>query len=152
MNSRIMKKINIKKFYYHLRHQYLTLNNIVVVVALLIAASWAWGSIGVMQRNYDLQKEVDGKAREQKLLELEADTLVFEQRYYKSDEYKQLAVRERLGLVDPGEKALVLPPNSAAAMTADDEVTKKQPVSSLQPSNFQQWMNFIFGGNSKSLQ
>lgn len=105
-----------------------------------------------MQKNYDLQKEVDGKAREQKLLELEADTLVFEQRYYKSDEYKDLAVRERLGLVNPGEKALVLPPNSAAATAADDEVTKKQPVSTLQPSNFQQWMNFIFGGNSKSLQ
>jgi cell division protein FtsB len=147
-----MKKINIRKIYYHVRHNYFTLNNVVVVVALLIAASWAWGSVEVMQRNYDLQKEVDGKAREQKLLELETATLTFEQRYYKSDEYKELAVRERLGLAKPGERVLVLPPNSVAATQADDVVSKRQPASTVQPSDFQQWMNFIFGGNSKSLQ
>ena len=147
-----MKKINIRKIYYHLRHDYLTLNNVVVVVALLIAASWAWGSVDVMQRNYDLQKEVDGKAREQKLLELETTTLTFEQRYYKSDEYKELAVRERLGLAKPGEKVLVLPANTPAAVQADDLVLQREPGRTEQPSNFQQWMNFIFGGNSKSLQ
>jgi len=147
-----MKKINIRKFYYHARHNYFTLNNMVVVVALLIAASWAWGSIGVMQRNYDLQKEVDGKAREQKLLELQTATLSYQQRYYKSDEYKELAVRERLGLAQPGQKVLVLPPNSIPAQQADDIVQQRQPASSVAPSNFQQWVNFIFGGNSKSLQ
>lgn len=147
-----MKKINIRKIYYHLRHDYFTLNNVVVVVALLIAASWAWGSVDVMQRNYDLQKEVDGKAREQKLLELETTTLTFEQRYYKSDEYKELAVRERLGLAKPGEKVLILPANSPAAVQADDQVLLREPGRTEQPSNFQQWMNFIFGGNSKSLQ
>lgn len=147
-----MKKINIRKIYYHLRHDYFTLNNVVVVVALLIAASWAWGSVDVMQRNYDLQKEVDGKAREQKLLELETTTLTFEQRYYKSDEYKELAVRERLGLAKPGEKVLILPANTPAAVQADDQVLLREPGRTEQPSNFQQWMNFIFGGNSKSLQ
>jgi len=147
-----MKKINIRKLYYHARHNYFTLNNVVVVVALLIAASWAWGSVEVMQRNYDLQKEVDGKGREQKLLELETATLTFEQRYYKSDEYKELAVRERLGLAKPGESVLILPLNSLAAQQADDAVRKRQPTQTVQPSNFQQWMNFIFGGNSKSLQ
>ena len=147
-----MKKINIRKIYYRVRHDYLTLNNVVVVVALLIAASWAWGSIDVMQRNYDLQKEVDGKVREQKLLELETATLTFEQRYYKSDEYKELAVRERLGLAQPGEKVLILPANTPAATQADNLVQKQQPADAVQPSNFQQWMNFIFGGNSKSLQ
>jgi hypothetical protein len=147
-----MKNTNIKKLYYRFTHEYLTLNNVVVVVALLVAASWAWGSIGVMQRNYDLQKEVDAKARSQKVLELETATLTFEQRYYKSEEYKELAVRERLGLASPGENVLILPPNSAEAKAADAELTKKQPISAVQQSNFQQWVNFILGGSANALQ
>ena len=50
-----MKKINIRKIYYHLRHRYLTLNNVVIAVALMIGLGWAWGSIGMMQRNFALQ-------------------------------------------------------------------------------------------------
>lgn len=147
-----MKKINIRKNWYHLRRDYMTLNNVVIVVALFIGASWAWGSIGVMQRNYDLQKELDGKNRQLRLLQLETDNLGYEQRYYKSTEYQELAVRDRLGLVEPGEKALILPPNSKTAVETDKKQTTSQPVSTIKPGNFEQWMNFLFGGNSQSLQ
>lgn len=146
-----MKKINIRKIYYHLRHRYLTMNNVVIAVALMIGASWAWGSIGMMQRNYALQKEVDAKNRDAKLAELETLSLKYQQKYYQSAEYKELAVRERLGLVNPGEKVLFLPANSQSAIEADAKLTKKETiVNSEPPSNFQQWMNFLFGGNRSS--
>lgn len=144
-----MKKTNIRKLYYRANTQYFTLNNVVVVVALFVAASWAWGSVSVMGRNYELQKEVDAKARQQRLLELENQTLTYQQRYYKSDEYKELAVRERLGLVRPGEKVLILPPNSAEATAADAVFEEKQTAGqAVKPSNAEQWINFLFGGNS----
>lgn len=142
-----MKKINIRKFYYHLRYRYFTMNNVVVGIALLIGVGWAWGSIGMMQRNYDLQKELDTRARQQKLIELETANLALQQKYYQSSEYQELAVRARVGLVNPGEKALILPPNTQAAKNADNVVTGKLPQSLEPASNFQQWMNFIFGGN-----
>ncbi len=143
-----MQKINIRKLYYHLRYRYFTINNVVISAALLIGASWAWGSIGVMQRNYDLQKEVDAKSRQLKLADLDVQTSTFEKKYYQSTEYKELAVRERLGLATPGENVLILPPNSDAAKKADAQLSNVTIVqSSVQPSKFQQWMNFIFGGN-----
>lgn len=142
-----MKKINIRKFYYHLRYRYLTMNNVVVGVALVIGAGWAWGSVEMMQRNFDLQKEIDGKARQQMLIELETQNLTYEQRYYKSSEYQELAVRERLGLAKPGEKALVLPPNTETAKNADAKLMKTTIEKTEPTSNFQQWMNFLFGGN-----
>lgn len=143
-----MKKINIRRLYYHFKHRYLTMNNIVVFVALLIGASWAWGSIEMMQRNYGLQKELDAQTREQKLLELETTNLLLQQRFYKSSEYQELAVRERVGLANPGEKTLILPPNSQVAKDADAVVgTKPRPVEST--TNMEQWMNFLFGGNKK---
>jgi hypothetical protein len=142
-----MKKTNIRRFIYHLRHRYMTMNNVVIGIAIIIGASWAWGSIGVMQRNYNLQKELDAKNRQQTLAELEVQNLTYQKKYYQSAEYQELAVRERMGSVNPGEKVLVLPPNSAAAKQADTVVSGKKPVSVEPLSNFQQWTNFLFGAN-----
>ena len=144
-----MKNTNIRKIYYHVRHRYMTMNNVVMAIALLVGIGWAWASVGAMQRNYDLQKEVDGKARQQKVLELETQALVFEQKYYQTNEYQELAVRERLNLAAPGEKLILLPPNSVAAKNADAALVDTPRAATLedQSSNFQQWMNFLFGGN-----
>jgi hypothetical protein len=142
-----MKKINIRKSYYLVRHRYLTLNNMVIVVALVVGAGWAWGSVQMMQRNFDLQKEIDDKNRQLLLAELQTETLGYEQRYFKSSEYQELAIRDRMGQVMPGEKALVLPPNSSAAKNADKLLSEdaQQQETMAPPSNFELWLNFLFG-------
>ncbi len=147
-----IKQINFRRIYYHVKNRYLTLNNVVVLVALLIAASWAWGSIGMMQRNYTLEKELDNRERQQKLTELEVQTLAFQKRYYESDEYRDLAAREHLGLASPGEKVLILPPNTSSARGSEQDQTITTTTPSVAPSNFEQWVNFLFGGNSRDLQ
>lgn len=145
-----MQKINIRKLLYTIRHKYLTLNNVVIAVALLIAASWVWGSLGMMQRNYSLQKEVDFKKRQLELTELQRDKLELQKRYYQTAEYQELAARDTLGLVRPGEKVLILPDNSEAAKKADS-ATPEVTTASLQTSNIEQWINFLFGGYSRSI-
>jgi cell division protein FtsB len=147
-----MNNLNFRRIYYHIRHRYMTMNNIVIAVAFFIGLSWAWGSIGMMQRNYALQKEVDAKARNLKLAELETQNLKYEQRYYQSSEYQELEVRKRLGLANPGESVLILPPNTQQAKDAD-VVVADRPARTAEPtSDFQQWMNFLFGGNRRNLQ
>jgi hypothetical protein len=123
------------------------MNNVVITVALIIGASWTWGSIEMMQRNYGLQKEVDGRKREQQLADLEVQTLMYQQNYYKSAEYQDLAMRQRLGMTDAGEKALILPPNSQAAKDADAAASQKKAAAIVPESNFEQWANFLFGAN-----
>ena len=145
-----MRNINIQKIIYHLRHRYLTLNNVVILAAFLIAAGWVWGSLGVMQRNYNLQKDIDYKKRQLQLTELQRDNLSLQKNFYQTREYQELAIRESLGLVLPGEKALVLPPNSEAAKKADTAKTVA-PVAQATTSNLEQWVNFLFGGYSKSI-
>lgn len=145
-----MQKINIRRLIYTARHKYLTLNNVVILVAFLIAASWVWGSLGMMQRNYSLQKEVDLKKRQLELTQLQRDKLDLQKRYYQTAEYQELAVRESLGLVRPGEKVLILPENSQAAKDAD-KTNDVAPVVVAQSSNLEQWINFLFGGYSKSI-
>lgn len=146
-----MQKINIRKLVYALRHRFLTLNNVVIAVAFLIAFSWVWGSLGMMQRNYSLQKEVDFKKRQLELTELERDNLSLQKRYFQTTEYQELAARENLYLVRSGENVLVLPPNSQAAIDADKPVATTTVADATRVGNLEQWVNFLFGGYSKSV-
>ncbi len=145
-----MNKINIRRIYYQIRHKYLTLNNVVIVVALMIAAGWVWGSLDVMQRNYKLQKSLDDKSRQLIVAQLAVETEKLQQRYYKTLEYQELAVRQRLNLVSPGENVLILPSNSEEVKSAGKKKIT-DPTVDAPTSNFTQWMNFLLGGNSKSL-
>jgi len=145
-----MRKINIQKLIYHVRHKYLTLNNVVILVAFVIAAGWVWGSLGMMQRNYSLQKDVDLKKRQLQLTQLQRDNMALQKNFYQTPEYQELAIRTSLGLVLPGEKMLVLPENSVAAKDADGVKVVTQ-TAAAQPSNLVQWVNFLFGGYSKSI-
>jgi hypothetical protein len=123
----------------------------VIFIALVIAANWVWGSLTMMQRNFTLQKELDDKSRQLIVAQLDTDNAKLEQRYYQTDEYKELAVRQQLGLVTPGESVLILPPNSAAVKAADKTVSTSASVKTAPISNFSQWMNFLFGTNNKNI-
>ena len=130
---------------YRLKHQLLTLNNIVVAVALIVAAGLVWGSLGSMQRNYTLERTLERKSQELQLATLQARSLELEREYYKTREYQELAVRERLGKGMPGEKLLVLPYETAVEteLSPSNDSTVKRVVDT--PTNFEQWMNFLFG-------
>lgn len=145
-----MPDINIRKIIYTIRHKYLTFNNVVIAAAFLIAAGWVWGSLEVMQRNYSLQKDVDIKERQLQLTKLQSESLQLQKKYYQTDEYKELAVRDTMGLVKPGEKLLILPKNSPEATAADAPV-QQVIVRPENIPNLQQWLNFLFGGNSRGI-
>ena len=99
---------------------------------------------------------VEERQRERDVLELEVATLRYRQNYYRSDEFKDLKARSKLGLASPGEKVLILPPNSERARQQDEQDQKlkaaapaEKPVSG---SNFQQWINFLSGKSASRLQ
>ena len=140
----------LRKVIYRLK-RYTTLNTVVILIGAIVVSGWVWGSITTMQRNYALQKEVDARERKLALTQLEVDTMQLQKNYYASDEYKELAARERLGLAAPGEKVLLLPPNSAAAK--ETNITEKSPTATTRTlTNFEQWMLFLFGGSAARLQ
>ena len=133
----------------HIWRTYGTMNNVVIIVALVIAASWAWGSVTAMQRNFALQKTNDEQRQLAELTQLQVDTLKYQQNYYKSDEYKDLSARMYLGLAAPGEKVLILPANSPAAKDDTSAATTADRTGSgASVSNLEQWLNFLTGQNS----
>ncbi|HET7630600.1 MAG TPA: septum formation initiator family protein [Candidatus Saccharimonadales bacterium] len=129
----------MSEFNFHHWRKNLTLNNLVVGVALLIAASWAWGTVNTLQKNFSLQRELDNLTQENANLKLRNRTLAYRQDYFKSNEYLELAARSLLGKAQPGEKVVILP--QSEVKTAPP--TNTEP--NQRPTNFSQWMMFLFG-------
>lgn len=121
---------------------HLNLNNGVLLVALLVTGSWVWGTVGAIQQNFLLQQEVDSLDQRISFQELENQTLQFENQYYNSREYLELSARAHLNKANPGEKLIILPPNTVSD-TSTTETPVVTPIS--QRSNFQQWVYFLFG-------
>ncbi len=132
-----MKPRQIKQTF----RNYYTLNNIVSAVALLLAASLLWGTVQAMQSNFRLQHQLDAAKQNAEVLNLEAQNLAYENKYYASNEYLDLAVRERFGKAPAGESMLLLPANTVNDTNQPSPASKHVP----QPSNFQAWMDFLFG-------
>ena len=134
-------KTKTRRAKYYFSHDILTLSNIIMGSVIVVSIVWVWGSISAMEKNYAIQKKLELKQRQALIEEINYQTLQYEQKYLKSSEYQELAVREKLGLALPGEHVLVLPKYP--------EEKKKQQTETSKQSNFTQWMNFIFGGNAQ---
>lgn len=134
-------KTKTRRAKYYFSNDILTLSNIIMGSVIVVSIVWVWGSISAMEKNYAIQKKLELKQRQALIEEINYQTLQYEQKYLKSSEYQELAVREKLGLALPGEHVLVLPKYP--------EEKKKQQTETSKQSNFIQWMNFIFGGNAQ---
>lgn len=134
-------KTKTRRAKYYFSNDILTLSNIITGSVIVVSIVWVWGSISAMEKNYAIQKKLELKQRQALIEEINYQTLQYEQKYLKSSEYQELAVREKLGLALPGEHVLVLPKYP--------EEKKKQQTETSKQSNFTQWMNFIFGGNAQ---
>jgi cell division protein FtsB len=119
--------------------KHLTLNNAILFAAFLLTLSWMWGTMEALQRNYALQQEVAASQVEVELMELEAQNLEFQKRYYQSSEYLELSAREHLNKAKPGEKLLILPNHNVT-----DTLAKTRRQATTPPSNLQQWTTFFF--------
>ena len=145
MLEKILMKI--RQLNYRLKRDYLTMNNVVIAVAFFVALSWAWGSIQSMQQNYELQRMVHTKRQQAEIAKLQVALLEYDAKYYESSEYLDLTVRKRLGLVNPGDRQLIVP--STDSLTEEATPTSNQPsIQANSQSNFQQWTQFLLGNNT----
>lgn len=136
----------MRKLQYWLTHDFLTLDRVVMVIAVVCCLMWTWGSIDSMTRNWSLAQELMNRQREKALLELEVETLELENEYYESTEYKELAARKYQGKMLPGETMIYLPDNSEAAINKHKTSTEEDAtIATATMSNLEQWLAFLFG-------
>lgn len=128
--------------------KYFSFNDLLLLGALFLAFGLGWNTISAMQRNYHLQQKYDQLKAEVELFDLQNQNLRYNIAYLKTDDFLELAAREKFNKSLPGESMVYLPGNSAAAqapIAKNAVVAKKQQVSQGWRANVQAWWKFLQG-------
>ncbi|MBR3204336.1 hypothetical protein IKF81_01480 [Candidatus Saccharibacteria bacterium] len=96
-----------------------------------------------MSRNWELSQKIATRKKELTLLQLEVETYELENEFYRSEEYQELSARSKQDKKAEGENLVYLPENSEVAKNKYKETTASEE--NAEPSNFSQWMSFLFG-------
>lgn len=118
-----------------------------LLIFLAVALMVTWSGAKVIQRNYELQKEISHLGQQNAVSELENNNLKLQNQYYNTDQYLDLKARQDFGKGLPGETLVLIPSDVALSYVTKPAVTKTvQDPESQRPAyqrNFQAWIDFF---------
>lgn len=118
-----------------------------LVIFLVVALMVSWSGAKVIQRNYELQKQISELQQENDVQELANNNVKLENQYFNSTQYLELKARQDFGLGMPGETELIVPKEVAMAYVTPLPAPDKKPnPASQRPAyqrNFEAWVSFF---------
>lgn len=139
-------KNSLRRLKYKTRHDLLTVENVVLVLAIVLCFVWTYQSIVAMSRNWELSEKLTTERKKLELLTVEVETAELANEYYKTEKYQELMARQLLDKKLPGENMVVMPKNSEAAKNKHAEVVATEGWTNTDEnySNFEKWMMYLF--------
>ena len=135
-------KMKIRRLRFQLKHDYLTIENVVLILAIVLCLMWTYQSIAAMSRNWHLSEKLSSEKKELEALNLEVEMAELENEYYKTNEYQELNARRYMDKQLAGEKMVVMPENSEEAKNKHSgELTEQAKV---ELTNVEKWLRFLF--------
>lgn len=135
-------KSAFRKISYKIRHDFFSIENIALSIAIILCLVWTYQSMEAMARNWKLQEILTSEKKELELLTVEVEALELENDYYETQEYQELLARKYLDKKLPGENMVVMPENSDMAKIKHQEVTVE--LNNNKRTNLEEWMDFLF--------
>ena len=135
-------KTTLRKLKYNLKHGFFSVENVVLMLAIIMCLVWTYQSIEAMSRNWELTDRLNTDKKSLELLEVEVEAAELENEYYKSDEYKELMARKFANKQLPGEHEVYLPENSEAAKNKHQTVANAEKEREY--SNIEKWWMYLF--------
>ena len=128
-----------------LKHDFFTVPNVVLLLALVLGVTLTYNSISAMTRNWELSEKLTTERKELELATIEVEMAELENEYYRSEEYQELVARKTLDKQLPGEHMVAMPENSEEAKNKHKQTETEQMVAEKnERSNFEKWMMFLF--------
>lgn len=136
---------NLRRLKYKLKHDFFSIENVVLVIAIVLCLVWTYQSIAAMSRNWELSERLTAERKQLELISLEVEMTELENEYYKTQEYQELVARKNLDKKLEGENLVVMPENSETARNKHREENRLATLSQEQEySNFEKWMMYLF--------
>lgn len=132
----------LRRTKFRLKHDFFTIENVVLILAVVLCLVWTYQSITAMSRNWELSETLMKEQKQLELLSIEVETAELENEYYKTNEYQELMARRLLDKKLSGENMVVLPKNSEEAKKKHKK--EELEADEMERSNFEQWTMFLF--------
>ena len=133
----------VRRLKYRVKHDFLSVENVVLLIAIVMCFTWTYQSIEAMSRNWELNERLSAEKKALELATIEVEAAELENEYYASAEYQELAARKLANKQLPGEKMVYLEENSEAAKNKHKTAEVKE-VAMTEMSNYEKWMRFLF--------
>ena len=133
---------SLRRVKFKMKHDFFTVENIVLLVAIALCLMWTYQSIAAMSRNWELSETLMRERKELELLSVEVETAELENEYYKTEEYQELMARKFLDKKLDGENMVIMPENSEGAK--NKHKVEKTEKTEKTYSNFEKWMMYLF--------
>lgn len=131
-----------RRLRYKLKHDYLTVENMVLLFAIALCLVWTVQSVVAMSRNWALSERLAEEKRTLAVKEMEVKMAELENEYYRTDEYQELLARKYMDKALPGENMVIMPDNSDGAKKAQQTEVAQEELKDY--SNLEKWMMFLF--------
>jgi cell division protein FtsB len=118
-----------------------------LVAFLVVVLMVSYSGSKVIQRNYELQKQISQLRQQNAVQQLANNNVKLENQYFNSNQYLELKARQDFGLGAPGETELIVSKDVAMAYVTSAPVPKPtMNPAAQQPGyqhNFQAWIDFF---------
>ena len=112
--------------------------NLALIVAIIIGLLLAYNSSKKILSFRGTSQKVDEAQARLDSLKQENERLKQDLEYKKSDKFAEEEIRNKLGLVKPGEDVYAVPQKDNSQLSIDDSRDERP--------NWQKWRDFLFGG------
>ena len=136
--------MKLRRFKYNFRHEFLTVENVFLILAIFICLFCTYRSIEAMNRNWELSEKLNSAQKNLELKKIEVETAELENAYYSSDEYQELAARKFANKQLEGENMVYMPENTEEAKNKHADENAKKVEETKEYSNFEQWMMYLW--------
>lgn len=137
-------KNSVRRVNFKLKRDFFTVENIVLMLAIILCLAWTYQTIAAMSRNWELSERLTEERKKLELVSLEVEAAELSNEYYKSNEYQELVARRNLDKELAGENMVVMPENSEEAKNKHQEEPKAIIVEEPEYSNFEKWVMYLF--------
>ncbi len=127
--------------------------NLGLYLFLIISLSVAWSTAKIIQKNYELQKDITQLQQEVALQEQQNKNQALKNKYFETDTFLELGARKYFSKSLPGERIYSVPKDVAMAnvkpMPSTILISKKTKTKAKVLQNWSDWLIFLQGKASQ---
>jgi hypothetical protein len=98
-------------------------------------------------RNYTINTHIENFTQTNTQLQAENEEKLKNYEYYNSAEYQDKIAKQNLGLINPGEEVIVIPPSARIEVFELDDIEAQKARKLAKMPNFKRWWEFFFVNN-----